>query len=580
MDYDDKLFHDISSACTEMENDHAERVDYQEKMEEIYNLRDEAIDDIPNLIPGAKIVYDPTPQVTVRGIKRLLTATEPVIAVPHDKNDASIHDIASEMEQMAGMMWRASGRISGRPVHYEVVRSAALFDQVAIEINSTKDMLQQAEKHVEDTEKDDNKANRVYAKAMMERMQDIHNITPYLYECKPPRCVFHERDLTGMKVYARKAMMRKADIIDRWGTAAHRIVDDYKRDASAYDWFWVWLYYDLRYCQIWMEGASQPFVQDEHGLPIIPAVVHTVEGSNMFEEVEDQIEPFLQTIDRAGLWKFNTLLLSAVATQMAYMGFTPPYIYTEGETTGSEPTFDFSGPFGMIKVPKDAKLERAKNTGALDADTMQYFSLSSSLTEEATMFKTALGQSLGATAPFSAVALLSQQGRLPLVTIQEISSWAIADVLKASFKWIKSDSGEYRTRFQNKESVINPADIPDTFELEASLEVDLPQDRLQSADIFNRLEKHIPKRVLAEELLHLGQYEDLQEELWEQQWAEARFATMVQAKIQELAARAGMQQGGPPPGGPMEGGPPEGMPPEAAMMGGQGPQPPAYEEGM
>lgn len=569
---DTKLFKEIQEHVRDMESDAANRVRVQEIVEDMYWLDKGDLEDIEKVIAGAKITMDPSPRVSVSGIRRLLTATEPVISVPQDKNKDTAQDYGEELERMAGMMWRASGRITGRPQHYDAVLSGVLYDQIIISVDSTKDLLDLA-KDAPD--------------AAQQEARRVNKLTPYLFRVVNPRSVFTERSKTGgLTCYARASSMSKFEIIDAFGDEAKRILTE----RGRYENLRVWDFYDLEYRQVWVDGYDEAIFQDEHKLPFIPVVAHTVEGSSIFSDGGRQIEPFLLTEAQSGLWKMRSMVLSAWATQAVAMGFTPPFIFTPAQPTDPMPKPDFSGIFGVWKVPAGATFERSRTTGVIDPEIREYYELASGLGEESTMFKTALGQSIGASAPFSAISLLSQQGRLPTVTVKEIAGWAIADALKLAFVWMRHDKGEYSAGYSDQVSTVKAADIPEAFELECALEVDMPQDKLQQANIINILQGKMPMRWLVENVLNEGQYEKLEDELMADEARRAFFQIELQKAMQEAQqpeqpqAPQGPPMGGPPMQGLPPGMPPmgpelQGLPPEMAMGGMQGPLPPAFEPG-
>jgi len=593
METDKKLFKEIQDHVKDMESDASRRVTVQETCEDMYWLDKGDLADVERTITGAKITLDPTPRITVDGIRRLLTATEPVISVPQDQNKDNAQDYGEDIERMASMMWRVAGRISGRPLHYDAVLSAILYDQIVITIDSTKELLALAESATD---------------PVKDEIKRINKMTPYLFNVVNPRSVFTERSNTGgLSCYARASMMSKFEIIDAFGEDARRVLDKNRIGEDSitgrYENLRVWDFFDREYRQVWVDGFDEPILQDEHGLPFIPVVAHTVEGSRLFTDDGRQVKPFLFTEAQSGLWKMRSMVLSAWATQAVAMGFTPPFIFTPAQATDPMPKADFSGIFGMWKIPQGATFERSKSTGIMDPEVYKYYEMAAQLGEESTMYKTALGQSIGSSAPFSAVSLLSQQGRLPTVTIKEITGWAIADALKMAFLWMRADKGEYKAGYQDQVSVIKAAEIPETFELECALEVDMPQDKLQQANIINVLAGKMPMRWLVENVLNEGQYEDLEDEIMAEEARRAFFQIELQKAIQQ-AQQAEQEQAamvqGPPPGpeqmmmgGPPQGPPPmmppgmppelQGLPPEMAMGGMQGPLPPVNEpppEGM
>jgi hypothetical protein len=180
------------------------------------------------------------------------------------------------------------------------------------------------------------------------------------------------------------------------------------------------------------------------------------------------------------------------------------------------------------------------------------------------------------------VSLLSQSGRLPLITPQRTAGWAIAKACKLALQWQKADGEGY--------GELKASDIPERFKLEAGLEISLPQDQLQLANVAKMLKGTVSDRWIRENILKIGQSDAMQKEIWTEQTQEA----LVMQFIQQMLAAQQQQQAAPMPGpggpagpglsspmqppmpqppGPMAGMQPQlqGLPPEMAQGGGQPP---------
>jgi hypothetical protein len=180
------------------------------------------------------------------------------------------------------------------------------------------------------------------------------------------------------------------------------------------------------------------------------------------------------------------------------------------------------------------------------------------------------------------VALLHQAGRLPLVPSQRAASEAIANAMKTALLWAKKENPG--VGWKAVASDLKVSQIPDHFELEATLDIALPQDQLQEANLARTLSDGenplVPQRYVREKVLNAGQSDDLQEEIWSEQAARVKAAMHFQQMMQMAQQPPPGQQ--PPPPMQGQGGPPEmhmqgGLPPEMAM---NGQQPPDMAPGM
>ena len=173
-----------------MELDNSKRNLMYDEMDKLYWMTWDEESKVSDQMNNIKVTRSPLARNSIMGAMRLLTATEPTFSVPHDINDPLVVEQSSTIEKFIKAMWFASGRISGDPLHNEVVRSALLYSEIVIGINSTKDM-----------------AKMSTIPAIKRRMEDISNKTPYLFEVWAPRSCHTERDKFGITLsYARRIL--------------------------------------------------------------------------------------------------------------------------------------------------------------------------------------------------------------------------------------------------------------------------------------------------------------------------------------------------------------------------------------
>ena len=85
------------------------------------------------------------------------------------------------------------------------------------------------------------------------------------------------------------------------------------------------------------------------------------------------------------------------------------------------------------------------------------------------------------------VALLNQAGRLPLAGPQERLGWMIAELGEIALEWYRTQGQTYTYTEAGSRQELNPKDIPEDVELTANLDVNLPQDKLQAANVASIL---------------------------------------------------------------------------------------------
>jgi len=251
---------------------------------------------------------------------------------------------------------------------------------------------------------------------------------------------------------------------------------------------------------------------------------------------------------------------------------------------------DYSKAGGQINMRVGERREPMSKV-VIDPSLMQGWDIANTLEQESTIYRQTLGEPLGMNAPYSMVALLSQTGRLPLVSAQRKSGWAISEAVELAMKWLRFTGGR-KVKAYNEEyaAEIEPNLIPEHFEIQAALEVNLPQDQLNAANAANVLangeEPMVSKRWVRENVLNIGQSRDMTYEIWAERAAEMfnqmyqndqmqRMAQAAQA-AQQPGAAGGIPGGQPgmvaPPGPPTPEQP--GMQPNPMPMEPMEPQPP------
>jgi len=190
---------------------------------------------------------------------------------------------------------------------------------------------------------------------------------------------------------------------------------------------------------------------------------------------------------------------------------------------------------------------------------------------ESTIYRQTLGQPLGANATFSETALLHQAGRLPLISAKEKVGWAIGDALRLAYLWIREEGGKHKLKYKNYSTVIDPKEIPNDLEVEVDIDVALPENNLQMANIFNILNGKVSQEWLLEKIMKVRQPKQMIEDTMTEQAVNQLYMAWVQKKIQEM-----MQPPMPPPD--MAGGmPPGAMPPPEVMPAPGMPPPPGNQ---
>jgi hypothetical protein len=493
---------------------------------------------------NAKITLHPGARNATQGAWRLIVAADPEFSVPMDVNQLGAKSKADKLEKLAKAMWMASGRLRKRPVHYDVALSCLLFAEMHIEITKTADMVEFA---------------RGASKAAQVRAEEAAKATPYLFEVHDPRTGFPEMDNLGLTAFYREFETSSGKILDEFGDAAKSVLKDDKRYTNLT----LCKFWDLENYWIWIKGRPQPLSSEAHGLPYIPVSVQLGEGSSLFPKPEDQRQPFLYTEYRSGIWNRLNLIMSVIHTMVFAIGSNPMFVY-QTNTPGKKPAMDFSRPGGVLTIEQGESFQpMVKNI--IDASMIQLFETDEKLEAESTIFSQALGEPLGGNAPFSMVALLHQAGRLPLVAPLRMAEWAIADAVKMGIRWIKQDGRKSSASYEDISSEITPKEIPARFELNCKLDLALPQDKAQMVQVATQAtggdHPLASQRWAREELMGIGQSDEMMKEIWREQSRWVQFAKFVEDM---MTRKQQMSQPQPPPGGQAPGQP---TPEQIAQMG-------------
>jgi hypothetical protein len=573
-----------------MRMQHSQRVDDMKKYLAAYELKSPMKKDIEDLGPHTKYVVDPAPKIKLQGAMRLLTATEMTHTVPK-LPEAENLEALNMIQDTARNIWRKSGRLAGLPLEEDAVFMGLLYDEVHFRVTKTQDLVDLFEKITKRKQDKDKKYQpSLAAKTRIERLAKE---TPYIVENLNPLYGFPEYDRLGLRMYYSEMTVTNGWLQDTYGIPT----DDPFGERKLCD---MW---DLEYRTIWLDasetetaaGAETILVQEEHKLPFIPIVCTLINGSRIvWNKPDQQRQPFLYTMLKGGLWDLGTLFLSVLATNAKVFGAIANFIY-KGEDAPEYEATDF---MGVYKVGEDEEL-MPMDVPVNNRAVQEMYGIAAQKATEATIFDQSLGAPGGGSDPYSKTALLHQAGRLPLVAYQRQVAMCASQAMELCFQWMRHDKASaYES--QTKYGAINLKwdDIPEFIQIESRLEIDLPQDQLELANIAlqlremmgdewvmrNVLSQQEPQRIISErskeqffEAHKAVRVNDINMEnqlKWQGKQAQQANQIQMQQQKQQVAmqqaVQAQMGQGGPPPGGGNPGGP-GGLPPEVlAEMQGQG----------
>jgi len=575
VEYDQDIFDNTVVRCGNIARDYSQRNTLMRKMQDIYLMKWREEGKVKTAIKGAKLTLHPGPRNEIQGYVRLLASTEPEFSIPKGLLQPDAVKSSELLERAARHTWKAAGGVRTDPVHLDILRSAAIFGEIQVALIDTQAYyeqmaLPQMERSV----------------AEIKRAERIMNTTPYLFEPINPLYGYPVWDQFGLREYFSEKEMTKGEVVAAYGKPAELY---FGNGYNATDKVTLRDYWDLRWHIVFVSsdkvkggGGGAPLMFYEHDLEEIPIICTLVEGSRLFSKTEEQRNPFLFTYYKSGLWNRANLMLTVMFSNAFYLGAHPQNIFKQGQPDQMF-SIDTSTPGNTMVLPPGSDWRPVGDMGVIDQSLMDLFEITRQLEEESTMYKQALGQPLSGDAPFSMVALLSAQGRLPLALAKKKGEWGIGECIRLAFSLMKRNGRSFKYSDGLDEPIeLTPDDIPENLRIEAMLDVAHPRDmKDDTATAVALADKGLASNEwIRENVLKIGQPQEMRYQIM----AEMAFSTeyriyvedmIRQAKIREQMERQIADQAMNPQQTPVEGGggapAPQQEPP---------PQPGAIEAGM
>jgi len=529
------MLNQIKEHATDLKAAHAERDADYEDYEEAYLMDWEDKND-PRL-KNMRIVTSTTARDRVEGATRMMIATDPAWAVTTTEEKID----TDKLEKWLDSTWDAAGRAAKNPIHYDLIRSALLYSEMVAAVTPTAELVQNLKKREEKGDRI-SKATRAAAEQMAEE-------TPFLVEAWNPHHGYPEWDALGLAGYYRCTKQRIGEIESHYGKLPG--------DKNRYDYTNLHVWYDREYTAVWTD--EDEIMCKPHELPVIPIMAQLVDGSRLFVEPQDQRHPLLYGLIKSGIWHNENLVLTVMYSLILGMGAKPKFIYTQSTSTDDDDGPDFNWDDDIITVPNGAQFAPLLNKGMLPPELTEALNLAQRMGMETTIYPQAFGAPAERNTTFSETSLLQQSGRLPLIGTQRKGGWGIGEIGKIMLMLGKAESSYL------KGTTLKAEDIPSKMHVEAKLDVKLPQDKLQQANVAKMLAQGddplVSHEWVLDNVLGLGQPEEEVKKIWNEQAAKILYAQGIQALVQQAQAQQQQQQMAqrqPPP----QGQPPEGQPQE------------------
>lgn len=515
----------------------ADYTDQKDMMEDVDKMYFMDWDDKPK---GREFKFTTSPSArnALLGAIRIMTSTEPKFSVPFDTNRKEAKAISETIEKFCKTVWYHSGRFRGVPLEQAAIESLLRYGMMVLSITSTQDLKEMY---------DLNGAS----KAQMNQVNRLVESTPYLFEAWDPKGVYPEWGRFGLSAVYRTVEMTVAQVIDQFGEEpVIKIIGD--DPAGLNERVQYADYWDLEKHMAWISStvtggetviAGNPIVDKKHELPCIPIVVQTSEGSYIDAKKEYQAIPFLYGVLKGELWQRQNLELTYLYTNLFQIAANPQYKHISPNKQ-DDLVVDHSVPGGRVVLgPNEDLVPLEKDV--INKDMLHGLTIADQLMEESTIYRQALGGTagLGANVAFSTVSLLNQVGRMSLISPQKRGAWALGTICELMMELIKDKNELQRAKGREGFIDFDPKQIPDDLIIEAKLEVDLPQDLMSQANIAQLVTQAglASRRWAREEILGIGQSEEMDKEIWDDQAAMQAYQKILMA-MQQMEMQQQQQQ--------------------------------------
>lgn len=574
-----KLFKEIFEYSNQVKASYSNRDKIARGIENMYLMHKTDEDkELERMFEGVALTKSTDERVAIKNVVRILSTSTPRFAVPKNQN-ALPQTTADMLEKGANALLTSSDRANRRPLKYDAVLPATLFDLCIIRTTCTQDYLDALMEQEDDAKSKGVKLTYDEARSLdvqKRRVEQFVNSSPYVFDSIYPLGAYPVWDRYGLKGIRTDTVLNPRDVIASYGRKAKEIIAangtvDYSKNVT------LCMYTDDLYNVVWLKDKQEFILMEEHKMPGMNVVANQIEGSSMFTNVEDQFEPFLYTVYMSGLDQRKTEAMTAMYTNMRMFGLTTTLVFTEGDATDEDPVIEKTngGLVQYVRVPKGGQWGPMLNKGLVDPATWNGLQLAVEKTEQATIYRQTTGGSSQPGDAYSKTALLSQLGRIPVESIRVLVGRTMADAVGFALKWVKEKKTKVSAYNYEEGALVEivPADIPEYFNLECRLDLALPVDKLQQANTASLLIQSgvVSEEWVQDEILNIDQPKEMQKAILVEKLAKA----LIERTVQQILAPPAPPP--PPEGANMAPGSPQtGVPPELAMMlqGAQGGGPP------
>ena len=527
---------EIKSRAKTLETTYGERGKLFERFRKMFQMENMERPKDQNVDKGDwALTPSPTTRNEVTGMKRLLDTAELQVKVLEGRQTSQYSDT---IEYALKRILEISGEGREARPESDAMLSAVLYGPVVLGAEAFKDSL--AVKDIPD-----------YKRMHLEKQAKR---SPFIIRAINPEESFIERDEGFITMHVWKYQLRGSKIKSRWGVEASAT-----RDYIIYDVF------TPEHHVIWADGIAKELFADSHPLKCVPIASGIAGGTELFHKPEDRINSFLTAKAKADLDKRENMVLTAFFTQIKRRGLLGSMYWIDPENAPDTININYENGVMWAKGRVTSV-----NDKIIDPIIMQAKQLLDELSGESTIRSQTLGENING-ATFSALAMLSSAGKLPMVDSQRALSAAFRDLFLHILYRIKTEVIE--------NSLIQPDQIPDDLDIEVLFEPKLPQDNLRNAQVASALGDKVSTEWIHTNLLQIGDTPAMEKQIAKEQIKKAMLANLAQnPEIMQQLMAAVLPQPKKPPVPPTQ---PDQMQPQGEGMPQGGPQlPPGIDPAM
>lgn len=530
-----KTLSEAKKHAVDLTKNTSERLSLWDAMDQMINMdwRDKpTLENDPNL----KWTTSPQARNTFLGAKRLLTATSPIIKIPRSRNAEAMKDYLDSIENMLKAIWELSGKFAGRPVHYDLVDQLLRYDECQLMITDTMDLVE--------LHKNGGKAERL-------RFERLAEQTPFVFQAVNVRSGWWESDGLGLTSYFRRSKFTYQQGVARFGMKAIEeagLVQNNNNGSIYYCDYW-----DLDVHFAWLSNHDSKFPTNDtlmigkenngkHDLPVIPIVCQVAEASTLELDNKYGRQPLLYGVHKANLWQRLNMLETHMFTNIHNVALSPMYIHKRAPgNMDTEVDIDHSGPVSVVSLAPGDDLGPFMRE-AVTMDMSKGLMEAKQIWDESSVYPQTFGQPLGGQQAFSTVALLSQSGRLPLVSVQQCGGFAIAKAFENVLALMKDKGGTRKAVWLNDIIEIDPKEIESAVTIDVVLDAELPTDQMKQASIAAQLREIVSQRYIRENVLRINDPVSMSEEIYEEEFDRTMMQELLRGDMREQITQEVQQQ--------------------------------------